>query len=774
MRPSRTRKLRRAFLHGGISVFGLAVAIGEPEASAQVPESTQPVPSGPPKQIHVGHRVGRTSVKPRSVHEALQPPPNQAESLQVVGSRSRPLQHSSLPSTVFDKRDIERAGISTPQDLIQLTPGVSLVEGNEPSNSQITVRGVSQTYSLTADPPVSVIVDGVPQTSPSDFNQELLDLQDIEVVKGPQNAIYGRNAVAGAVVINTQLPPAQREGSISGTATNGNGVDGTLKLAGPIIPNLVSGSIVANETELGGYYKDVTTGKYIDGQNNQAVHGRLYITPTDDLAIDLKSSWTQMQGNGLAYHAQYSGSPYYVGRVPDVNNTSEPYVADLPNLARTLKNDDSMRIDWTVPFGKISSVSSYSFNKDQDYGALFPYQPSPIGTADGTQSSEYTNNSYFQELKFISNRFDRVRFQTGADYYDFVRRAQTLTGVTYDRVQYEGIGPYGPDTENPTTAFADDLYHTKAWELFGEATYDITRKLSIDGAIRYTRNDITDRNLTPAAFTDNLGEIRSLAFSKAEPRVTLTYKVTPDTSVYADWAIGSLPGGFNPTGSGSIIKAIYPTAVVGDTYKQESSHDWEIGFNTEWLQHRLTLNGALYYDIMYNQQYNIYYPSASIEVIDTIDKVHNVGAELGAYYTPAPGWRISATAGLLHSVIEAFAADPTAVSNRPPYSPEYTLSFAIDREVKLNERWTGFGRFEDDVKGTEYWEADNLPGARSNVINLADIRVGVRSRDWTIEGFVKNLADNRYNISNVVLTAGVVATYLAPPRVFGGQVTYNF
>ena len=763
----------RAALYG--SVFGI-VSIASHKAHAQAATSAQPPLPEFPAKPDAGHKVARTAAHNPPAGKKSARTFESSESVQVVGSRSRPLQHASLPVTSFDRRDIERAGIKSPQDIADLTPGFSMIQGDEPSDAQVTIRGVSQTYSLTADSPVSVIVDGVPQTSPSDFNQALYNLEDVEVVKGPQNAIYGRNAIAGAVVINTQLPPEHREASITGTATNGNGLDGVLKLAGPIIPNIVSGSLIATEEHLDGFYKDVTTDKYIDAQDNQSVLGRLYITPTEDLAIDLKSSWVQMQGSGLAWHAQYPGSPYYTGRVPDVNNTSEPYVADLPNVARALKNDDSMRIDWTVPHGKISSVSSYSFNKNFDAASLFPYQPSPIGQADGTQAGLITNNSYFQELKFISDKTHGLRFQAGADYYDFVRGDSSATGVTYDRTQYQAVGPYSATSDNPTLAFADDLYHTKAWELFTEATYDITHALTLESGVRYTRDDIIDRNLapqiysTPAAF----GDVRSLAFSKIEPRVALTYKLNPNASFFADWAIGSLPGGFNNTGAHETILALYPTANAGDTYKQESSHNYEVGFNTEWFNHTLTLNGALYYNIMYNQQYNIYYPLAAIEVMDTIDKVHNEGAELGAYYSPTQGWRFSAVAGLVHSVIEAFADDPTSVNNRPPYSPEYNLSFSVDREVKLTQHWTGFARFEDDVRGTEYWEADNIPDTRTNVINLANIRIGVRSKKWSITGFVTNLADNRYNIADVVLTSSTVATYLAPPRVFGGEVTVNF
>jgi iron complex outermembrane receptor protein len=698
---------------------------------------------------------------------------NAAENVIVVGSRVRPLQHESLPATVFDAKEIERAGISSPADIFNLTPGISLVEGNEPADSQVSIRGISQTYSPVADAPIAVIVDGVPLTSPTDFNQELYDLSLIEVIKGPQNAIYGRNAVAGAIVINTQLPPDKLQYSFTGTATNGTGLDALIKVGGPLVDNLVTGSLVFSETHFGGLQTDITTGEKIDYQDNQGARGRLYITPNEDLSIDLKTGWTQMSGAGLTYRAQIAGSPYYHGPVPDVNNSSEPYVATLPNLVLTQKLNESMRIDWTIPFGKVSSVTSYNFNKDEDGAALFPYFPSVQGSAGGTQAARYANNSFFQELKYITNTFYGFRFQGGADFTYFTRRDVTSSGYTLNNTQLYGLGPFPVNSANPTTAFADDLFRTKSWELFGEATYDITSNLSADAALRYIANNITDENKAPPDFVANPGQVRDAAFFKAEPRIALTYRLNKDVNVYADWALGSLPGGFNPSGSSVAIKKIIPDAIVSDTFKQESSRNWEIGFNSQLFDHRLTLNGAAYYNVMSNQQYDLYYPTAGLEVLNTIDKVDNYGGELQAIVIPAPGWRVDSSLGLLHSEIKAFAADTTAVGNRTPYTPEFNFAFALERDMKLTETLSGFARFQDTVKGTEYWEADNLPGGRSNIVNLASVRVGVRGKYWGLTGYVTNLGDNRYNSSNVVLTQGVVATYLAEPRVYGIQLTLN-
>jgi len=699
---------------------------------------------------------------------------SKTEDITVLGSHTRPLQHDSLPSTVFTKKDIDQAGIVIPQDFMRLTPGVTLSEGTSPTESQITIRGVAETYSQTAETPVGVFVDGIPLTAPNTFNQAYLDLQTIEIIKGPQNAIYGRNAIAGAIVINTVPPPDQLKASLTGTVTNGGGYAAIAKVGGPIVPDIALGSLVIGEDYLDGFYKNVTTGKYTDHHNNQNYSGRLLLTPTPDLTIDIKAGYAHLYGGGLAFRAQAAGNPYYNGAIPDVNNTSEPYASNLPNTASTERYNASIRADYRLDFGTISSISAYNYNRDGIAGESFPYIPPPAGQPDGTADVHYANTNFFQELKFGSDQTERFRYQLGADYYDFSTTDISSSGQTYNGTILTGNGPYPANSGDPTLYYSNDLFKTRAWEVFAEATYDITQQLSLDGAIRYSKNNVSDLNRSPSIFSNTSGLFRDEAYAKAEPRVTLTYKVTPAVNVYADWALGSLPGGFNATGSSAAIKASYPTAVVSDIYSQETSRNYEAGFNSQWFDRKLTLNGAVYYDLLTNQQFEQYYPNAYVEVTNTIDGERIYGGELEADIIPAPDWTVSAAVGLVHAEITALAADPTAVGHRPPNVPDFNLAFAINRNFVVTDKIHGFARFDDSVNGTQYWEADNLPGARTNVVNIANIRVGLVSGPYSVTAFVKNLDNNKYNIGNFVLSSSQVATYISPPRIYGLQATVGF
>src|SRR5258708_7735584 len=164
------------------------------------------------------------------------PAPAQTADLQeiVVTARKRDESLQSVPVTIdaFTEQTIKSAGIESPRDFVALVPNMTLVEVQNVGNSFITVRGISQ--ARNSEPSVAVLVDGVLETNPYEFDQELTDIKQIEVLKGPQGALYGRNAIGGAIIIHTADPSDHFEGS--GKLGVGNGISENAQMAvsGPI------------------------------------------------------------------------------------------------------------------------------------------------------------------------------------------------------------------------------------------------------------------------------------------------------------------------------------------------------------------------------------------------------------------------------------------------------------------------------------------------------------------------------------------------------------
>src|SRR5262252_8645594 len=152
----------------------------------------------------------------------------------VVTARKRDESLHDVPVTVnaFSSAEIEAAGIERPQDFVALTPNVTLVQTQNQGTSFITVRGISQ--ARNSEPSVAVLVDGVQMANPSQFNQELYDIDSIQVLKGPQGALYGRNAIGGAILINTKKPSDVFEGNVTMASDSGPGITVRGGVSGPI------------------------------------------------------------------------------------------------------------------------------------------------------------------------------------------------------------------------------------------------------------------------------------------------------------------------------------------------------------------------------------------------------------------------------------------------------------------------------------------------------------------------------------------------------------
>ena len=182
----------------------------------------------------------------------------------VVTARKRDEALLDVPVVVnaFNTEEIQSAGIVRPQDFIALTPNMTMVQTQNQGTSFIVVRGISQ--ARNSEPSVAVLIDGVLMANPSQFNQELFDIASIEVLKGPQGALYGRNAIGGAVIINTREPGDQFEGSVMAGYDSGPGYTARIGVGGPI------GSSDTWKFQLSGSYLD--TDGYIDNRSRHTSH----------------------------------------------------------------------------------------------------------------------------------------------------------------------------------------------------------------------------------------------------------------------------------------------------------------------------------------------------------------------------------------------------------------------------------------------------------------------------------------------------------------------
>ena len=175
----------------------------------------------------------------------------------VARKRSESLQEVPISVTAFTAADIESAGIQRPADYISLIPNVTIVDAANVGDTQVSIRGIVSTRD--AEGTFAYLVDGVLMTNPNAFNEELIDVEQIEVLKGPQGALYGRNAVAGAILVNTKMPGDSFEGQAKVSYGTKNTKSGSIVLSGPLTEN-VGGRLTAYHRETDGFYENSFSG----------------------------------------------------------------------------------------------------------------------------------------------------------------------------------------------------------------------------------------------------------------------------------------------------------------------------------------------------------------------------------------------------------------------------------------------------------------------------------------------------------------------------------
>lgn len=457
---------------------------------------------------------------------------------------------------VFGEQTIQKAGITRPQDFLNLTSNITFIQANHAGEAFVNVRG--QTSVRQSESAVAVVIDGVQLATQNEFNGELFDVQQIEILKGPQGALYGRNAAAGAIIITTKPPGDDFEGNATIGYGNWNTSKANVSLGGPLIKDKLSVRLSGAFTDSDGPFKNIITGE--DSFRSREKLGRLRFDwkLSDIVTADIRFNASKLDGAGIAANAQ--GPNIIVGGVPSPvngNATGLPFVTDVPGDNEQLKYGTSLKLDAALAPGTLTSVTSYSFIRDDYQAKLFPYMThsdprndpgNAILFGDQTQKYRIKNEAVAQEVRFTSPSEQRLRWQVGLYFLDSKRTFWTEQGYNgrvplnpngtpnigvngflpnpnglfrgslnpaistaifgsafnrWDRLLIGGgaisptLGIDGLNSTNPTNAYDITEYKARNIAPFGNVQYDITDQLDIAVAVRYDIEKRKVRTLTP-------------------------------------------------------------------------------------------------------------------------------------------------------------------------------------------------------------------------------------------------------------------------------------
>lgn len=712
--------------------------------------------------------------------------------------RNESLHDVPMTINVLTEEDIRAAGIIRSSDFLNSIPNVTLLQ-DDTGETFINIRG--QTSSRNSDPNVAIVIDGVTMTSMRDFYQDLLDVQQIEVLKGPQSALYGRNAAAGAIIINTVPPSDEYEGGVTFSYGNFNTRRAMAYVGGPISDSLkFRASASIRNTD--GPFTDQTSGEKVARYNPTLGRLRLLYTPSDRLTVDFKLGAEKTDGGSLsAGQAQVVGLP--LGNYPatelDANFTDMPFVTNVNGLFDQTYYEATAKIDYAFDKVTLTSISAYT-DLDTYWGGDTPPYIVDTGSPGAAVSGyAYLDKNYSQEFRLTSSSDQRLRWQVG------------VYGLRYTRNQYSefnadilGTVPAtrnridGPDTPEPTTAFGHQYYKTKSYAVFGNIQYDFTDQLHLRLAGRYDRerrtvveeapdkiNPVTgaNYNLCIALTGRTLAQCQDSAkFKQFEPKVILSWDATADVTTYASYGKGFKAGGFNPIGGREAIIAAAVAAgqapdsvYVEDAYNKEVSKSYEIGVKMRLLDGRLAFNAAAYKtDIEGAQQFQ-FVPTVGLQTTVSIDKVKVKGFDLD-FTAILPGdVKFFGGYGYTDGKVDNFAANPEFNGNVAPNSFKYTLNLGATGTFPVTDDWSLTPRVEWNRFGSIWWDVANTPGTKRNPLSLVKARLSLANENgWNITAWVDNLTNEKYFKEIVPILDFFTVNFRGATRTYGLDVTKRF
>jgi len=543
----------------------------------------------------------------------------------VVTARQRAERLEDVPATVqaFTATEIQAAGIERPQDFIALTPGVAQVQTAEAGDLQVTIRGINT--GRDAETNFALVIDGVLQTNPNALNQELNNVSQIEVLKGPQGALYGRNAVAGAMIITTRKPSDSFEFDLGGGYGQYNSYKLNAYMGGPIGEN-TRASVSAYTRKTDGQWENVVNkcDDCVDFFEESGLSARLITDLEGGGTIDAKAKFSKLDAGAINFNASFAlqeaaaggfGALFY----EDANKHNFIYLNNIIPENEQENINLSVKAEYPVAVGTLTAVAA--FNDQTNYfltdgtsaafslysatasctsslaartkdtplpapffypGLLPPYGPT---TCDGYQYQQRDQMDTSYEVRLTSPGDQAFRWVAGA-YFAEIERKVIVSQGSDNGTGFVKQGLIRTGGANPTDLLYDDDFDSTVLAGFGQLAYDIQDGLEVALALRYDQEKREVSNNVPKigpqtpgfggsgkfinpAYDANpaLASIpgRSKTFSQLQPKLSVNWKATDGVALFASYGVGFRSGGFNSSGSRATIEQNFGGLCTGPT-----------------------------------------------------------------------------------------------------------------------------------------------------------------------------------------------------------------
>jgi len=628
----------------------------------------------------------------------------------IVTSRYRAEKLSDIPDsiTAFTATDIERYRIERINRVASLTPNLRFSDDQEVGVSTLVIRGVRQNRG-TGQPPVSFRIDGVSATNNLLTTQELFDIDSVDVLRGPQGALYGRNAIGGAILISTKQPTATPEYGFRATVAEGQDYVIAGNASGPIGDNNVlyraSFRVQDREGQLRNTYLD---NQYVDYKNSAAFRGRLIFTPSEKLTVDLRAQYLDQDGGSGYFMPGSEGFLPLPPPAPPLLFGNPTYEIQSNKIGESFveSSELSAKIDYDLGWGTLTSITSFT---DVDSGNDQDLDQTLVEAIDIIVIDQ--SDTLAQEFRLVSDSDQSLRWVAGVQYFTqdrFRSLATTFLGF-------------------PVPPAAQDL-ELENFAVFGNFSYDLTDKLELTLAFRYDEE-------TPKDVTQGKSE----TFSEFQPKVSLGYHFREGLLGYVTVGEGFRAGGFNNLSPGSNFMP---------GFDKESLISYEAGLKGSAYNGRLRSSLSLFYIDYTDQQYFLFDQTGTQANIN-VRKSEISGGELEITAVPLDSLLVNFGVGYTDSEIIEYEDIPGVLvpaseilGRKVPGAPVWSLNLSMQHTKPINDSLNLVSRIDYEHRDKTYWTLDNLDVQQA--YDLTNLSFALEAERWTTRLYVHNLFEEEY------------------------------
>lgn len=718
---------------------------------------------------------------PLWAQQAAKPPAEteEAKPQEVVVTalrRSESLQRVPAAVSAITATQLTKAGIQDMGDVSTRTP--SFVIGQQgPASPDMSIRGIGSTdRDAGSDRSVVVFLDEVYAGRAGGIPPDLFDLERVEVLRGPQGTLYGKNAVGGAVNLISRKPVHKT--SASGELTVGT--DSLVQVkgaAGGSLSENLAGRLAFSSKSRGPLYENRFLNAETDDYRLNAVRGQLRWTPTDAWEVSLSADHSKDKVNGISTYVNPKTDALLAIGFDPGTDAFVSYNNVLGFMDREISGAH-LRVEREFSTGTLTSLTgwrSLDLAETRDLAGV-PLRPIAAGIRgfESTQIMTEQSTSVSQEVRFTSKRRGPWSYITGL-YYQ-----QEDTDRTEERKRQLNTAVSRP-------VFTQGA-QTTSYAVFGQATWQVSDALAATVGGRYTRDErdfalkVTNpfalTSLSPA--TELFDITANKAWSAFTPKATVELTLAPDVLSYLTVGRGYKSGGF---------QGLAATAGAARTpFNPEYATSHELGLKSRWFDRRLTLNAAAFMtdftDLQFRQRI-LTIPNdqaSAIVVVANAGTARIKGAELEAGWAPSKWQSYTLAYSYLDTMITSFNATP-GVTNvnglELARSPRHTLNAAVDLSTQLGS-YVLAGRVDYRYRSSFWFEPSVDRALFEDGYGLVDARVSLASagNQWSVELWGRNLTDQRYRTFAQAIgfaTSGVSAatSRAGDPRTVGVTVRWS-